>query len=258
MENKALFSFNFNVTGIIIIIAILLGVYFYFNKMSDKDVEILSLKQNLLAEQNKVALLKKDSTEMYHKYASVVDLNDSLNSVLTERDEEVKQLTKVNLELKEFISNNQGHYDSTVIVDTVCYGISALFNYDGDVYSYKAKAIIDEHPVLDLAFKIKPFSLNIYATQRKSDNIYSGYAEIFPVEFRDYLSVNDMQVFIDEDEFTNKNKVSTMKFTILGSLISPDVKLFGGLNVLLKGKYTVGYSHSIGGNNHLLQFGYTL
>lgn len=212
--------------------------------------------QNELAFKDKIKVLKDREDELYHKYIHITSLNDSLNLVLEKRNERILFLTNQIVKLETIISEGSTS-DTTIVVDSSCYGKTIPFLVATDTYSYDLKVTLAKKPYHKLEFTLKPFNLKSYITRNK-EGIFSTYLEVQP-EFRNLVKIQNVETTMDKDEYIEleKNKIEWKVFPSTGALVNPNVTLFFGAGVSIN-KHQIQVQHGLGNSNWYLNYGYYL
>lgn len=207
-------------------------IHGYFSKKNSARMRMY--EQNALADSTKIERLKIDNEILYQRFANVLKLTDTLISnnvkILKERDEKILALSKAEIKIKELISEG-----NATTIDTVKKQLT--FDIDNEIFKY--------HLFVDfpkrfhrLNYNVKPFNLEVYVTERKTDKIYGGYAVIMPIAFQGFVDISDMDVYIDESLISNPETPTFFKLGVaMGAIVSKESDFALGLASLLNEKH---------------------
>lgn len=244
------------INGVSIMVIVTLSILM-FKSCNEKEKYEQMILQNEMAYKDSLKLLRKDNLELYHRVASVEDLNKSLNVILKERKERIVALIKENISLKAIIDSGSGGIE--VPADSNCIGLELIFGDTTDFYRYQIRAWVDNPPRYTFNQVFNPFDLTVFLTRNK-DGLWSGYAEL-DTNVRDFIDISDFDVVIDKDEYLDlqPDEFSLNLFPMSSLIIAGDKSYFflGG-SVLINRTHLIGYSKGIANNWHQIMYGYGL
>lgn len=261
-DKPPLFSFDLGgISNIVIIIVAVVFVILYINSCSDKETLEKILRQNELAYNDSLKVLMYENELLYHKYAMVGSLKDSLTDIMKNNNEKILTLSKQMIYLQHIIKQGFGAYDSTTNVPvTPCLGLKMNFVDSNAFYSLAFTVTVDTpKPKFDFQQKFNPFSITNYLTRNK-DGIWSSYVKVDEA-FNEFIKIGDVKTIIDKDEYIdveNNDKslsfIPTIGFGIYNDgIVKTDIGLTGLID-----KYLIGYSKGIGNSFHFVKFGYLI
>lgn len=236
-------------------IVILLVVGGWFGKMWLDDYygkKLLIANQNRLADSTKIARLELDSVVMYHRYARVVEINEELlgdnSALLADRNEKVLSLIKAEIRIKELESE-----EVTTEIDTVN---NELYFRDiqRDFYVYDL-FVSFPRAYHKLSLTIHPFTMSVIVTEKISNGVYSGYVSFAPALVNDYLTVENMEIYIDESFFDKIVDAPVLRLGLAIGVLAGETNLFAvGVGALLGNRHYLDAKYAIGNNTILANY----
>lgn len=230
-------------------IIILLLVGGWFGKMWLDDYygkKLFIANQNRLADSTTIARLELDSIVMFHRYARIVEINDELLGdnalLLKDRNEKVLSLTKAEIRIAELLSEGITTEIDTVNKELSFTGIKREF-YSYDLFVSFPRAY---HK---LSLTIHPFTMAVIVTERVSDGFYSGYVSFTPAFVNDYLTVENMEVYIDDSFFDKIVEAPVLRLGLaIGVLVGETNSFSVGVGTLLGNSHYLDAKYAIGNN----------
>ena len=247
---------------IIIGISIFLGYSLYKTKEELKQANSV-YEQNELSKKE-IQRLKQDSIVWVQKYIEVTNLNKNKDKLLKQNNETIIFQDSKIIKLESIIESMSG-----LIVDTnnnkdtnkipeFLIGKKLLFESKKDFYNIKSEVKLDNPPInkTELTFfdKIKLTSF----ISRNKEGKFSGYAKFSPSFINNYLSISEMDIEMEKDEFAGllKPPIAYQFFLDAGIIAKENTTLSFGATLIHNEKWKLGYQKSISENLHLLNIGY--
>ena len=241
-------------------IAVALGTYLYITIKNNKMLEAI-YKQNQLAHDTAMKILQDGDEILYQKYAFIQsNLSDS-SKALKKKDEKILSLTQDNIHLKDIISSTQGHIIVIGKDSSGCmpYGSKIEFRDSTEFYKNKDTVLISSKPIMKRHTYFLPFGQSIYLT-RNTDGQWSGYEKFMPDFINKYLTVSDLQVFVDRDEFVRvESDITKFRLKLIPGLglLQTNTDLIGwNIGALINNKHFLQFGHGIGNSWFFANYGY--
>ena len=241
-----------------ILFGILLVIVYLYTKSQTED-SIID-KQNAYAERDS---LIKDKDEIYHKYADIIHINDSLSNVIMEKDEDILQKIELIVKLNKISTEGSGEIKNVKILEPTspnkeknCISIGTELSFSGSngLRSYTLAVALNDPPFHKLDETFNPFDVDIYLTRNK-DGIFSVYGRVSP-PFSRYISLGKMNVHLEKDEFHPKSVIGLFNITALLQINFYRSSILGGGMVKFSNKWNFGYLGNFY-KEHSILLGYT-
>ena len=205
-------------------------------------------KQNQLAHDSAMKILQSGNEIFYQKYAFIESNLTDKDQTLKQNNEKILVLMQANIQLKNIIASIRGTiiYVGKDSSGCIPYGSKIEFKDSTEFYRQRDTVNIAALPFINRHTYFIPFGENVYLT-RNSEGQWSGYRKFVPDFINKHITISDMQVFVDRDEFV-RIESDIAKFRL---------KLIPGLGLLQTNTDLIGWN--IGGlinNKHFLQFGH--
>lgn len=250
-------------------------LYFYYVEISSTAV----LNQHNAALNDSLVELESKNFWLSRKIAEVSTINEILKDSLAIKDELVLTLTRQILHFKKLVEENTGEVSVIPSVDTAvvgggafslgvswqqqltgCKGLLLHFSKENVFYTYSDSVWIDTPPRHKLELNFAPLSFDVYLSRNK-DGIWSNYYKL-PVWAKDYLSLSDVNVSIDVDEYVRVSSSNSRRFNLFADAmvqVTPEnTWFFLGGSVIINDTYKFTYGKRIDNSGHLLQVGYSI
>ncbi|OGU56695.1 MAG: hypothetical protein A2V66_16275 [Ignavibacteria bacterium RBG_13_36_8] len=251
---------------ILSIICIVLGIILY-NTVVDKNGALAISRQNQLALNDSLKIFKEENKTLYHKYAEVQKIDEIKDrsiakqvDILSKKDEKILTLTKQNIKLRDIINQGVQEEPNTSEIPLNLVGHELTFKDSTDFYKYRIKVTLGNPSIHTFKQSFYNDILQTIHLTRNKEGEYSGYSEFEPEFVNNYLSINNIRFILDQDEFVriegDINKFRLTIFPSFGIFTFQPLYLHAGLKVLINRKHLVGYSHGIGNDLNLLEYGY--
>lgn len=257
--------FRYLIIAFIVLFCLLIFVsYSLFDTNKKLKMAENVYKQNELSKKE-MQRLKKDSTLIYQKYAEVTEILNDKEKILKERKERIIFLEKQNIVFKKLVDSLVGSVvvvnpQDTINIPDFLLGRKYSFYKKNNFYTKLDTLIIFNPPILksQLIFNNEINLIN-YLTINE-DGMYSGYAKFSPDYVNEYLTIKNMEVKINKDDFYNllKKPVSWMLFGDLGVIAKEKIVLGAGVTIIKDQKWKIGYLKVISENTHIFNIGYNI
>jgi hypothetical protein len=234
------------------VIACILG-YLTYKLSSEKGL------LNKIITQNEASLdsAKTINKNWVQKYAQVKKLNYEKDELLKERDETILSQTKIIAQLNSIHSEGKGSVEKdTVFIEEKKFVDKIVFTKTTPFYSYELNVWVNPSPFHKLDIYFKPITMDTYLTRNKK-GLWSGYVKVQD-ELREYLSITDLNVFVEKDEYARVEKTPTRWDLGVGGniLTTPEVYLGFGVDLLIDVTHEFGYSYYLGIGHHEATYRY--
>lgn len=257
---------------VIVILGISTGLFLYLWVKAEKELNIRKavIRQNELAFNSKLEVIKNENGVLYKKLAFVENINqklkrDSTALALLTRNQKQKILSLViaMARLEKFRDSVIAVQDFEIPKNLV--GRQLFFNSDNTkektFYQYKEIVTLGNPSKNDLTINSVPFSIAV-ATMRDAKGIMSGAIEFNPKWINNYLRAENVYVSLDVDEYSQAiNSDNSFSFSILpsvGIVSMPELYFSYGAGVLINKKHLIEYKTILGKQFHLVNYSYNI
>lgn len=247
------------------IIALLLVVLFgtvYFLIMSINKNEKLEAiyRQNELARDSLMKKIQIDSSTYYHKYASIQSNLIEKEKTLKQRDETILTLNTKEVLFRKLVDSLTGRIVK-MGRDTsgIPYGSVLEFTKDNEFYFSKDSVFIERLPWIKKELQFIKFRQKDFLT-RNSEGKWSGYSKFEPEFVNKYISIENLEIIVDRDEFVRvESDIDRFRLKLIPGfgLLQKESSLLGGsLGALINNKHFAQFAKGIGNDWIWINYGY--
>ncbi|MHB8840993.1 MAG: hypothetical protein ACYC56_04255 [Candidatus Aquicultor sp.] len=250
-------------TKLIILLSILvIGLAYFLVSSISKNNQLEKIyKQNELALNDTLKVLRLQNETYYHKYASIQSQLTDKEKQLKERDEKILAMSTKEISLKKLIDSLSG----TIVQlgkDTagIPYGSILEFKKNGEFYLSKDSVFIDRPPWIKKQLEFIKFRQKDFLT-RNIEGKWSGYSKFEPEFVNKYLSITNLDVIVERDEFVRvESDIDKFRLSLIPTfgILQKETTIFGGgLKVLINKKHLVEVTKGIGNDWLWVGYGYS-
>lgn len=249
-------------TKLIVFLSLLvIGLTYFLVSSISKNNQLEKIyKQNELALNDSLKIIKLQNETYYHKYASIQSNLLDKEKQLKERDEKILAMSTKEIALKKLIDSLSG----TIVKlgkDTagIPYGSVLEFKKNNEFYTSKDSVFIERPPWIKKELEFIKYRQKDYLT-RNTEGKWSGYSKFEPEFVNKYLTITGLDVFVERDEFVRvESDIDKFRLSLIptiGILMKETTLLGAGLKALINKKHLAEITKGIGNDWVWVGYGY--
>lgn len=247
---------------IALLLVVLFGtVYFLITSINKNEKLEAIYRQNELARDSLMKKIQIDSNTYYHKYASIQSNLIEKESALKQKDETILTLNTKEVLFRKLVDSLTGRIVK-MGKDTagIPFGSVLAFQDTLDFYRYNDSVFVERFPKIKKELEFIKFREKNFLT-RDVNGRWSGYSKFEPEFVNKYISIENLEIIVDRDEFVRvESDIDKFRLSLIpafGILQKGNTSLGGGLKALINKKHLVEVTKGIGNDWLWVGYGYT-